>query len=124
MAHQLGEGPGAFALTPTADLGDRDLGVVVEDRQRHAVEEPDGGDMPVEERLRGLPWIRLHEAGVGMRQVHAEEVDLPAHTADGGDRLTEIDLGMTRRVRRRHEGLSPARACDPDLVLHHRVASP
>ena len=38
--------------------------------------------------------------------------------------ITEIDLGMTRPVRRRHEGLSPARACDPDLVLHHRVASP
>ena len=123
MAHQLGEGAGAFALASAADLGDRDPGVVVEDRQRHALEEPHGGDMPVEERLGGLPRIRLHEAGVGVRQVHAEEMDLATHAADRGHRLAEVDLGMAGRVGQRHEGLPPLRPADPHVVLHHRVAA-
>ena len=123
VANQLGEGTGTFALASAADLGHRDPGVVVENRQRHAGEEIEGGDVPVEERLGGLPRIRLHEAGVGMRQVHAEEVDLPAHAADGGDRFAEVDLRVAGWVRQRHEGLPPARACDPDVVLHHRVAA-
>ena len=79
--------------------------------------------MPVEESLRGLPRIRLHEAGVGVRQVHAEEVDLLTNATDAGDRLAEVDLRVTRRVRQRHEGLSPTRACNPDVVLHYRVAT-
>ena len=79
--------------------------------------------MPVEERLGGLPRIRLHEAGVGVRQVHAEEMDLATHAADRGHRLAEVDLGRAGRVRQRHEGLPPTRACDPDVILHHCVAA-
>ena len=123
MAHQLSEGAGALAPAVAADLGHRDLGVVVEDRQRHPVEELEGGDMPVEKSLRGLPRIRLHETGVGVRQVHAEEMDLLTNAADGGDRLAEVDLGVARRMSQRHEGLTATRACNPDVVLHNCVAA-
>ena len=39
VADQLGEGARALALAVAADLGHRDLRVVVQDRQRHAAEE-------------------------------------------------------------------------------------
>ena len=65
--------------------------------------------MPVQEGLRRLRRIGLHEAGVRLRQVHAEEVDLPAHAADHADRLAKIHLRMAGRMRQRHERLAPAR---------------
>lgn len=123
VAHQLGEGARTLTLSVAADLGHCDLGVVVQDRQRHAAEEGEGGDMPVEKSFGGLPRIRLHEAGVGVRQIHAEEMDLAAHASDGGDRLAKIDLGMAGRVGERHESLLPPCSADPYVVLHHGIAT-
>ena len=36
--------------------------------------------------------IGLHEAGVAVRQVHREEVDLTFHPADHRKRLTKVSL--------------------------------
>ena len=69
------------------------------------------------------PVAQDHEAGVGVRQVHAEEVDLPTHAADHGDRFAEVDLGVAGRVGQRHKGLPPLRPADPHVILHHRVAA-
>ena len=79
--------------------------------------------MPVEERLGGLAWIGLHKAGIRLRQVHAQEVDLLAHPADHADRLAKIYLRMARRVCQRHERLAPSRPAEPDMVLHHRISA-
>ena len=65
--------------------------------------------MPVEEGLGRLARIGLHEAGVRLRQVHAEEVDLLPNAADHRHRLAEIHLRMAGRVRQRHEGLPAPR---------------
>ncbi len=110
MADQFGERPGALPLAVAADLRHRDLEVVVEDRQRHAAEEartpttcPSRNASVVSAR------IGLHEAGVRLRQVQAEEMDLLPHAADHPHRLAEIHLRMARRVRQRHERLPPTR---------------
>ena len=64
MRLQLGEGLRAPPLAVAQDAGNRDLGVVVEDRPRHAAEEREGLDVAVAEGLGSLLRIRHHEAGV------------------------------------------------------------
>jgi hypothetical protein len=78
--------------------------------------------MAVEKSLRCLYRIGLDEAGVRMRQVEAEHMQLHPHAADDGDAFAEIDLRMTGRMRERHEDLSRPRARQPHIVLHHRTA--
>ena len=63
--------------------------------------------MAVEERFGGLARIGFHEARIGLRQVHAEEVDLLPHAADHADRLAKIDLAVPGRMRQRHERSRP-----------------
>ena len=75
------------------------------------------------ERLGRLARIRLHKAGVGLRQVHAEEVDLLPDAPDHRDSLAKIDLAMSRRMRQRHERLATACPADADVILHHGVAA-
>ena len=123
MAHQLGERPCPLAPAIAADLRHRDARVVIEHRQRDAAKEAEGRDVPVQERLRRLARIGLHEAGVRLRQVQAEEVNLLPHPADHRDRLAEVHLSVTRRMRQRHEGLPAPRPAEPHMVLHHRVAA-
>ena len=79
--------------------------------------------MAIQERLGGLSRIGLHEAGVRLRQIHAEEVDLLPHAADHTDRFAKIHLRMARRMRQRNERLSPTRPADADVILHHGVAA-
>ena len=76
MADQFRERPRPLSPAVAADPGHRDLEIVVEHRQRHAAEEGEGRHMPVQEGLRRLGRIGLHERGIRLRQVHAEEVDL------------------------------------------------
>ena len=107
MTDQLGERPRPLALAVTQDLRDRDRRVVVEDRLGHPTEERERRHMPVQERLGRLARIRLHEAGVRLRQVHAQKVHLLAHAADDPDRLAKIHLRMSRRVGQRYKRSRP-----------------
>ena len=50
--------------------------------------------------------IRLHKAGVAVRQVHRKEVDLPLHPPDHRQRLAKVRLRMSRIVPQRHEYLA------------------
>ena len=79
--------------------------------------------MPLQERFRCLQRIRFHKAGVRLRQVQAEEVDLLPHPSDHPERLAEIHLGMPGWMRQRNEGLAAPRPAKPDINLHHRVAA-
>ena len=123
MRLQLAEHPRALTLAVAQDPRHRDLGVVVEDRLRHAAEERERLHVAVAERFRRLGRIGHDEDRVGVRQVHREEVDLLLDAADHADRLAEVGLGMARRMHQRHEHLlrplPPAR----HVVLHDRDAA-
>jgi hypothetical protein len=123
VAAQLGECTRAFAPPVAPDLGHRARRVIVQDRQRHATEERERRYMPVEERLGGLAWMGLQEAGIRLRQVQAQEVDLLTHAANHADRFVKIHLRMARRVCQRHERIAAARPVEPDLVLHHGISA-
>lgn len=123
MAHQFGECPRPLPFAVATDLRHRNLQIVVEHRQRHPAEEGEGRHVAVQECLRRLGRIGLHKAGIRLRQVHAEEVELTTNAADHADRFAKINLRMTRWMRQRHEGLAASRAGDPDIILHHRVAT-
>lgn len=64
VTDQSGEGLGALALGIAADLRDRDLGVVIQNRTRHGAAEGTCRSVPVEEGLGRLSRIDLHEAGI------------------------------------------------------------
>jgi hypothetical protein len=100
---QLGERPGALARAVAEDARDREAGVVVEHAPRHAAEEGERRVVPVAERLCRLGRIGLHEAGVRVRQVEAEEVDLPLLAPDHRGRLAEVGLPVPGRVDQGHE---------------------
>ena len=123
VADQLGESTRPFTLAVAADLGHRDRRVVVQNRQRHAAKEAESRHVTVEERLRRLLGIGLHEAGIRLRQVQAEEMDLLAHPTDHCDSLAKIHLRVARRVSQGHEGLPPSCPADPHVILHDGVAA-
>ena len=123
MADQLGEGARAGTLAVAEDPGHRQLGVVVQDRLRHAAEKGKGRDVPVQEGFRRLRRIGLYERRVGMGQIEAEHMQHHAHAADDADALAEIDLGMAGRMGQRHKGLLHPHPLQPDVILHHRVAA-
>ena len=79
--------------------------------------------MAVEEGLRRLPRIGLHEPDIGVRQDQAEEGDLLASPPQLHHRFAEVDLGMARRMVQRNEGLAHRLPPGPDVVLHDRVAA-
>jgi hypothetical protein len=100
-----------------------DFEIIVQNRDRHAAEKRKCGDVPVEERFRGLRRIGLDEAGVRLRQVETKHTQLHAHAADDADAFAEIDLRMARRMGQRHEGLARPGAGDPNVILHDRIAA-
>ena len=93
---QLAEHPRPLPRPVAQNPGYGNPGVVVEDRVRHAAEEVERRGVARAERLRRLRRIGLHEAGVAVRQVHREEVDLLLHPADLRQRFAKVGLGMSR----------------------------
>lgn len=79
--------------------------------------------MPIEEGLGRLRRIGLYEAGIRLRQVHAEEVNLLPKAVYHPHRLAKVHLRMPRWMRQRHERLPAARPALPHIILHHRVAA-
>lgn len=65
---------------------------------RHAAKERERRHNRVKERLGGLVWIGLQEAGTRLRQVYAQEVDILTDATDHADRLVKNHLRMARRV--------------------------
>lgn len=68
--------------------------------------------MAIQERFRRLGWIGLHEAGIRLWQVHAEEVEFAAN-ADG---FAKIHLRMAGWMRKWHERLASSGSGNPDSV--------
>lgn len=107
----------------TKGLGNRNSGVVVENRLRHAAEGVNGRDVTIQKRLGPLRRISFHKTGVGIGKIKAEEMDLALDTADDPDGFAEVDLGMTRRMQQRHEHLTDTYASTAHIVLHRRIAA-
>ena len=79
--------------------------------------------MAVEEGLDPLGRVGLDEAGIRVRQVEAEEVDLLPDTPDHRHRLAKVRLGVAGRMRERHEHLLGAGMLLAQVVLDDRVAA-
>ena len=116
------EHPAALARPVAEDLRDRQLRIVIEDRQRRAAKEPERLDMPVAEGFRRLRVIRLHEHRVARRQAHYEEPNLPLNTAQNCDSLAEVRLGVPGWMRKRDERLLQMLAAGPNIIADRRVA--
>ncbi len=96
---QLGEHARALPLAVTEDGGHRDLGVV-----SYRIDfgtPPKNAKAPnvaVAEGFRRLCRIADHEAGVRVRQVKSEEVDVALYATDDVDGFTKVCLSMPRPI--------------------------
>ena len=79
--------------------------------------------MAIHPGLRRRRRIGPHVTGIAVRQIHDEEVRLPLDPADDHDGLAEVRLGMSGRMRQRHEHLPPAAFALAHVILHDRVAA-
>ena len=120
MRLQFAEHARPLPRSVAQDPRHRQLGVVIQDRRRHPAEERERRNMPGAERLRRLRRIGLHEAGVAVRQVHREEVDLPFHPADHRQRLAEVRLRVAGIMPQRHEHLTLPLTLRQHVILHDR----
>src|SRR5208282_3448519 len=98
----------------------RQLEVVVKDRTRHPAEELEADVVPFTERFAALRRIGLYQAGVAVRQVHREKMDLLLHPADHRQRFAEVDLRVPWFVPQRHEHLTLPLAALVHVVLYDR----
>ena len=123
MRLQLGKGARALARAVAEDACDRQPGIVVQDRLRHAAEKGEGGIVPVQKGLGALGRVGFDEAGIRVGQVEAEEVDRLPDAADHRHCLAEVGLGMAGRVGQRHKHLLGPGTLLAHIVLHDRVAA-
>ena len=121
MGLELCEGPGALAPTVAQYLGHGQPAIVVEDALGHSPQEGEGRDVPVQEGLGGLRRIGFDVAAVAVGQVDDETVGLLLHPADDHQGLTEVALGVSRRMGQGHEHLPGPAAMLPDVVLDDGV---
>ena len=89
---QLGETAGPLPLPVAKNTSHGDLGVVIKDGLRNAAKEAERPNMAVAEGFRRLGGVADHEAGVRVRQVKSEEVDLALHAADDADSFAKVGL--------------------------------
>ena len=98
MRLQLGETARPLPLPVAKNAGYGDLGVVIKDGLRDAAKEVECPNVAVAEGFRRLGGVADHQAGVRVRQVKSEEVDLALNAADDADGFAKVDLGMSRRM--------------------------
>jgi len=79
--------------------------------------------MAVAEGFRRLRRIGRYEAGVRVRQVKGEEVELAVHPADDPDRLPKVGLRMPRWMHQRHKHLPRPLPPAGHVILHDRDAA-
>src|SRR4030081_204162 len=120
---QLGEHARPLSFAVPEDAGHRDLGVVIQDRLWNPAEECECPNVAVAEGFRCLCRIADHEAGVRMRQVKSQEVDLALNATDDADGFTKVCLSVPWRMHQRHEHLLRPLPPAGDIVLHNRNAA-
>src|SRR4030088_2982531 len=120
---ELGAHARPLSFAVPEDAGHRNLGVVIQDRLGNPAEEGERPDVAVAEGFRCLCRIADHEAGVRMRQVKSEEVDLALDATDDADGFTKVCLSMPRWMHQRHKHLLRPLPPASDIVLHDRDAA-
>src|SRR5450830_1760617 len=74
-----------------------------------------------------LGFVRIgvadHKAGIRVRQVKSEEVDLALYAPDDADGFTKVCLSMPRRMHQRHEHLLRPLTPAGHIILHNRDAA-
>src|SRR5450756_630479 len=74
-----------------------------------------------------LGFVRIgvadHKAGIRVRQVKSEEVDLALYAPDDADGFTKVCLSMPRRMHQRHEHLLSSLTPAGHVILHNRDAA-
>jgi hypothetical protein len=90
---------------------------------RHSAEITERLDVPFQERFGRLGRKRHHEAIVRLRQIQAEVVRLLLLAGDRHQRLAEIRLRVSGRMRQWHKHLPPAQLPLPQVIFHDRVAA-
>src|SRR5450830_475457 len=74
-----------------------------------------------------LGFVRIgvadHKAGIRVRQVKSEEMDLALDATDDADGFTEVGLSMPRRMHQRHEHLLRPLTPAGHIILHNRDAA-
>src|SRR3984893_8885740 len=123
MADELGEGAGSLALAVAQNAHHSDFEIIVQNQQRHAAEKGKCRDVPVKKSFRRLRRIGLDDAGVRMRQVEAEHMQLHPYAADDTNAFAEVDLRMARRMGQRHEDLARPAAGHPNVILHYGITA-
>src|SRR3984893_15525374 len=123
MANKLREGAGSLALAVAENARHRDFEIIVQNRQRHAAEKGKCRDVPVKQSFRRHRQIALDEAGVRMRQVEAEHMQLHPYAADDAKAFAEVDLRMARRMGQRHEDLARPAAGARNVILHYGITA-
>ncbi|CUH39810.1 hypothetical protein JSE7799_02538 [Jannaschia seosinensis] len=123
MRQEPAEERGPLTRPVRQDLRNQTAVVVVEDRCGHLAKEREGVDVAINPGFRCRRGISAHKAGIAVRQVHDEEMRLLLDAVDDDHRLAKVGLGMTGRMRQRHEHLSAAPLALPHVVLHDRIAA-
>jgi hypothetical protein len=114
------KGPRPLAFAVAKNAGHRKLGVIVQNRPRHAAKKCERLNVAVAERLSRLRRIGNDKAGVRVRQIKCEEVNLPLNPANDADRLAKVHLGMARRMRQRDKHLLRSLPPPRNVILHDR----
>src|ERR1039458_4286304 len=75
--------------------------------------------MAIAEGFRRLCRIADHEAGIRVRQVKSEEVDLALDATDDDDGFTKVYLGVPWRMHQRHEHLLRPLPPTRQVIFHN-----
>src|SRR3974377_1265869 len=87
--------PRSLPFAVPQDQGNSDLRMVIATRLAHATEKRERLHVAGAERLGRFRRIGHHEAGVRVRQVESEKVDLALPAADDAEGLANIHLSAT-----------------------------
>ena len=105
MGLQPAERPGPLPRAVRQDARHQTLVVVVENRLGNPAEEGKGRIVPVQPSLRRRRRVGRNKAGIAVRKRHDEKMRAMHDAGNDRIRLAKVRLGMTRRVRQRHEHL-------------------
>ena len=121
MGLQPAERPGPLPRAVRQDARHQALAVVVENRLGNPAEEGKGRIVPVQPSLRRRRRAGRNKAGIAVRKRHDEKMRAMHDAGNDRIRLAKVRLGMTRRVRQRHEHLPQTKVPFANVILHDRL---
>ena len=121
MGLQPAERPGPLPRAVRQDARHQTLVVVVENRLGNPAAEGKGRIVPVQPSLRRRRRVGRNKAGIAVRKRHDEKMRAMHDAGNDRIRLAKVRLGMTRRVRQRHEHLPQTKVPFANVILHDRL---